>query len=222
MGGIFSCFDNKIIKSSFIKSKEICLREEKLQDYKLIQETKRNKRSIFKIKIKDAVFKKGFFCNIPLKEKGENETMNSIFINDYLINEKDNFFGNEIEFHFDNDEKDSIQIDNSRKIYIIKNYKISIIEIKKEDKFFNDIPFLEIENDIKKDKINAYLLHFLDDNNMVNISNCEISNISDNNFNLTCLCNEDSINQPILNSSNNKIIGILYKNEKGQNSNIGI
>ena len=217
MGGIFCCLDNQTIMSSFIKKEYYNFREEKLLDNKLNQKTK---RSIFKIKIKDAVFKKGFFCNIPLKEKGENETMNSIFINDYLINENDNLFGNEIEAHLDNDEKISIQIDNSRKIYIIKNFKISIIEIKKEDKICNDIPFLEIENDIKKDKTNAYLFHFL--NNKFNISNCEISNISDNNFNVTCSCNEDSIYQPIINSSNNKIIGILYKNENGQNSNIGI
>ena len=219
MGGIFFCFNGTIIKSSFMNKEELVIRIEKNLDLKLNQKAI---KSIFKIKIKDEVFKKGFLCNIPLKQKGENETMNSIFINDYLINEYDNLFGNEIEFHFYNDKKIKIQIDNSRKIYIIKKYKISIIEIKKEEKFFNDISFLEIENDIKKDKINVYLLNFLDGKNEINISNGEISNISDNNFNHTCPCNENSKYDPIINSSNNKIIGIHNKNEKGNNFNNGI
>ena len=220
MGGIFYCIDNKIIESSFIKKAEIVMREEKFSNYKLIQETK---RSLFKIKIKDAFFKQGFFCNISLKEKGENETMNSIFINNYLINGNDDLFGNEIELYLNNDEKISIQINKSRKMYINKKFKISIIEINKEEKDFSDIPFLEIENenDIKKDKINVYLLYFKD-NNIVNISDGEINNISDNNFIHTCQYNDNSNYEPIINSINNKIIGIHYKYENGQNSYNGI
>jgi hypothetical protein len=219
MGGMFYCLDKKMIQSSFIKNPGIDFREEKLLDFKM---NKGIKRSIFKIKINDVDFKNGFFCNIPLKENGENEEMNSIFIINYLINEKDNLFEKKIEFHLDNDEKISIQIDKSRKMYIIRDYKISIIEIKKEENYFNDIPFLKIENDIIKDKINVYLLYFLDNKNLVNISNGEISNISDNNFNHTCSCIDNSNYEPIINTSNNKIIGIHYKNENGKNLKVGI
>ena len=82
MGGIFFCLDNKIIKSSFNKKVDISVREEKLQNFNFNQEIG---RSIFTIKIKDEIFKHGFFCNIPLKEKGEEDSINSILINDYLI-----------------------------------------------------------------------------------------------------------------------------------------
>ena len=70
--------------------------------------------------------------------------MNTIFINNNLSNENDDLFGNEIELHLNNDEKISIQINNSRKMYINKKFKISIIEINKEEIDFSNIPFLEI------------------------------------------------------------------------------
>jgi len=216
MGGIFFCFDNKIIKSSFIKKVDISAREEKLQIFNFNQEIE---RSIFKIKIKDAVFKHGFFCNIPLKEKGKDDSINSILINDYLINENDNLFGKKIELYLGNNETINLQLDKSRKMYINNNYKISIIEIKKGE-ILNNILFLKIENDIKIDKINVYLLYFLDDK--INIIIGEVNNISENNFNHTCSCQDNIYYEPIINSSNNKIIGIHYKNENGQNCNKGI
>ena len=86
MGGLHICLDNKIIKSSFIKKTDIGVREEKLQNFNFNQEIN---RTIFKIKIKDDFFKNGFFCNIPLKEEGKDVSINSILINDYLINEND-------------------------------------------------------------------------------------------------------------------------------------
>ena len=62
-------------------------------------------------------------------------------------------------------------------MYINNNYKISIIEIKKGE-ILNNILFLKIENDIKIDKINVYLLYFLDDK--INIIIGEVNNISEN------------------------------------------
>ena len=64
MGGIFYCLDNNIVKSTFIQRAEFDIRREKFLNFNLNQETK---RSLFKIKIKDAFFRQGFFCNISLK-----------------------------------------------------------------------------------------------------------------------------------------------------------
>ena len=85
---------------------------------------------ICKIKIK-GIFGTGFFCKIPFK----NETIKVFMTNYHVLNENDLKENKKLNLLL-NDEKEYIIIDLEieRKIYFNKDYDITIIELKDEDK----------------------------------------------------------------------------------------
>ena len=87
----------------------------------------------------------GFFCSIPYPDK---DHLIPVLITTYrTINENTLINNKEIKLSMNNDStKRTIKIDNKRKIYISKEYDITIIEIKPEkDKIKH---FLELDSDL--------------------------------------------------------------------------
>ena len=113
-----------------------------------IESTKRilNKlmNCICKIKIKGK-FGTGFFCNIPDK----NETIKVIMTNYHVLNENDLKENQKLNLLL-NDEKEIIKINLQikREIYFNKDYDITLIELKDEDKIKN---YFELDGNLFKD-----------------------------------------------------------------------
>ena len=157
----------------------------------------------------------GFFC----KFFGRKAIITSYQILDenYFIN------NNNINFSIgDYNEKRTIYIDIKRQVYCNKEDNITIIELKNED---NINYFIELDDNIYFDTIyekeSIYLLHYLN-NAIPSVSYGIIKNI-DNNIIKTTSYIESGINfAPILNTNNNKVIGIWNKNIQNNNSNNGI
>ena len=100
----------------------------------------------------------GFFSTIPFPD--ELNTLKVLITNNHVLGENDIKVGSKINI-FINDEKirKTIVIDEKRKTYTSQKYDITIIELKKDDPFKNDIiSFLEIDNLLlKKDNLNIEL-----------------------------------------------------------------
>ena len=127
--------------------------KEKQSEKELLKEKIYNQinKSICKIKIKDNIIITGYFCIIKFPDIFN--YLPVLIINNYEFGENDIIKEKGIELILNSNEKSYIIIDESRKLYINKNYNIIIIEIKKNDKI--DInSFLEIDDDIYGDDIN--------------------------------------------------------------------
>ena len=104
---------------------------------------------ICKIKI-NGVNSTGFFCKIPLKKGSMKVIMTNYHILDY------NYFqeNNEIKlFMNDNKVVKVINLGTDRKIYLNKDYDITIIEIKEADNITN---FLDFDENIFNEETEAY------------------------------------------------------------------
>ena len=179
------------------------------------------KNNICKICLKDGNKGKGFFCKIPFPNK---LNLLPVFItNNHIIDEK--YLNDEKELKIKINDDEIIKIINieNRYRYTNQNYDITIIEINENiDKINN---YLEIDYNIFNENEfnyisksinilhypnhleveNSTLLYETLNNNMINNKN----NIFKDNY-----CEEyDLTGSPILNLSNNKVIGIHRQKE---------
>ena len=178
------------------------------------------KKTICKIVLEDGKEGTGFFCSII------NYSLlitNNSFIDEAQLN-KDN---NKIKLYLgkNNESKEIVLKDRIK--YTNKEYNITLIEIKKEEKDEIGNINLEIDENINENKLSEligetiYILYHNKDKN-ISVSPSVIEKYEENEYNfkyLSSINNENSI-ALILNLSNYKIVGIHIKNEN--NNNLGI
>jgi hypothetical protein len=138
-----------------------------------------------------------------------------------------NYFqeNNEIKiFMNDNKVVKVIKLGTDRKIYLNKDYDITIIEIKEVDNITN---FLDLDENIFNEeteayfkKIYIYILHY-PYGDKASVSYGLTNDLPDFDIELTCWTEYGSSGSPILNLANNKVIGIHKQNSKNINFNIG-
>ena len=188
---------------------------------------KQMKECICKIYLKDGTKGTGFFCNIKYKNKNIKIMItNNHIIDDKYIKENDRI---EITLNYDkekDDDKDkrNIILNNNRKIYTNKEYDTTIIEIYPEkDKIYNymdiDDRYTENSNIIYEKSI--YIIQY-PLGEKIGVSYGIINNIDKYNIEHYCSTYKGSSGSPILDISNNKIIGIHIGGEKEREINRGI
>ena len=179
------------------------------------------RNSICKIKI-NQINGTGFFCKIPY----ENNTMNVLMTN-YHILDKEYYNKNDALNLFINDEKDVkiINLKINRTTYFSEIYDLALIELKESDGIPINI-YLDLDDNLFKKEINAfydkksiYVLQYPLGNDAAvsyglskEINNYEIKH--------TCSTEHGSSGSPILNLSNNKVIGIHKQGAKNFKCNI--
>ena len=178
------------------------------------------KKTICKIILEDGKVGTGFFCSII------NYSLlitNNSFIDEAQLN-KDN---NKIKLYLDNNDESKEIVLKDRIKYTNKEYNITLIEIKKEEKDEIGNINLEIDENINENKLSEligetiYIIYHNKDKN-ISVSHSVIEKYEENEYNfkyLSSINNENSI-ALILNLSNYKIVGIHIKNEN--NNNLGI
>ena len=153
----------------------------------------------------------GFFCNIKYNNNNIPVMMtNNHIIDDKYIKENNNI---EITLNDDNINKTIILNNNNRKIYTNKEYDITIIEIKSEKDKINN--FMDLDEKIFNEKSeilynnnhSIYIPQYLNGDKAV-VSYGIINKIYGYNINHYCCTESGSSGSPIINSLNNKIIGI--------------
>ena len=157
----------------------------------------------------------GFFCKFFGRK--------AIITSYQTLDENYFIYNNNIDFSIgDFNEKRTIYIDIKRQVYCNKEDNITIIELKNED---NINYFIELDDDIYRDTIyekeSIYLLHYLN-NTTPSVSYGIIKNVDNNIIKTTCYIESGMNFAPILNTNNNKVIGIWNKNIQNNNSNNGI
>ena len=171
----------------------------------------------------------GFFTKIPFPDLNN---MLPVFITNNHIIDNEILYKNDIKIKIDiYDELDIKEIDlNNRIKYTNKEYDITIIEIKKEDKINNyleldEIIINDIINNINKNKIyineTIYIIQYPE--NKLSVSYGILENIymdKKYNFNHKCSTKGGSSGSPILNI-NNKIIGIHKEGNNNKQYNKG-
>jgi len=123
----------------------------------------RNKKEIFfiinnsicKIKTKNNAIITGYFCRIFFPDIYN--YLSVLIINNYEFEENDIINDKKIEYIINSNEDSSKIIDESRKFYSNKDYNIINIEIKRNDKIYNNIS-LWIGDDINEIIINKEIL----------------------------------------------------------------
>ncbi len=173
---------------------------------------------ICKIKIKGA-YATGFFCKIPYKKQEIKVFMTSYhFFNENVMKENQ-----KLNLSL-NDEKETKSIDLSieRITYFNKDYDITLIELKDEDKIKD---YLELDDNLFQDNSelfyknkSIYTLHYQNGENAC-VSYGLLHNIDKYNIMHNCSIDNNSSGSPILNLQSNKVIGIHNKNSI--NYNIG-
>ena len=161
----------------------------------------------------------GFFCFIPYNSS----FLRVLMTNYHVIDEKFIKENKIIKLGIYNDKyyKD-ISLDNNRKIYINKQYDLTIIEIKDNDKLNNDI-FLRIDENLFKE--NSYLIYSSDKSiytlhypnlDKASVSYGIIKEINNKDFKHSCSTQNGSSGSPILNLKTKRVIGIHKKKGKSQ------
>ena len=149
----------------------------------------------------------GFFCKIP------NKNINLLITNNHVINEEIIKENDNIILRLNNDkEKKKIKLDENRKIYTSEKYDTTIIEIKEED---NINKYIELDEDIfeeDKSNENIYIIQYprlINTEQKAAVSYGILKEIQ-NEYNIIHKCSTEpgSSGSPILNISNNKVIGI--------------
>ena len=169
----------------------------------------------------------GFFCKIPFPEK---EDLLPVLITNDQVVDKSNLVENKyISLTINNDQiNKKIEI-TDRKIYFSKVYEISIIELKEKDNI-NDFLEIDLNEDISYEKYidNKLYIPQYQKNQNINIFYGLLKEIDlNNNYNFyhSCDVDECSSGSPIINLSNNKIIGIVTNKPSDNNdkkNNTGI
>ena len=153
----------------------------------------------------------GFFCLIPSSE--QNNLIHVLITTYRTINENTFEDNTEIKLSINNDaEKKTIKIDDNRKIYMNKDYDITIIEIKPEiDKIKS---FLELDDYLFKEnseqiynKTKIYLICYGKENKMDSYYG-DIDNIDQENLYHMSDTESGSGGCPILSLNSFKVIGL--------------
>ena len=186
------------------------------------------KKNICKIYMDDGSKGSGFFCKIPFPNK--KHFLKALVTNNHLIDGAHLKKDNHIIFTINNDEiKHKLNI-GERKVYTSKKYDTSIIEIYEDkDNIHN---FLDLDFNLNDEYYNniyinrtIYILQY-PNNERVSVSYGIIKDINLlNNYDICHLCctEKGSSGAPILNLSNNKLIGIhkgAYNNYNYNKGNI--
>ena len=161
--------------------------------------------NICKILIKNGVGT-GFFCKIPHPD--EFKLLPVLITNNHILNEEDLEINKNIKIAINNEVK-IIVINDSRLVYTSKEFDVTIIEIKPEDKIKK---FLEIDENVfdndylkiyKKNNINN---NYIDSNNNNQERNNNIYNreIHANNYKI-----QSKYNQTQKNAPNNKKVDVI-------------
>ena len=173
---------------------------------------------ICKIQIK-GTYATGFFC----KFSHEKQAIKVFMTNYHVLNENDLKENKKLNLSL-NDEKETIIINLSieRKTFLSKEYDITLIELKDEDKIKD---YLELDDNLLQDNSeniyknkSIYVLHYQNEKNAC-VSYGLLHNIDKYNIIHNCTTSNSSFGAPILNLQNNKIIGIYTNNSI--NYNIG-
>jgi len=151
--------------------------------------------------------------------------MNVLMTNYHVLDE--NFYGEKEALNlFINDDKDVkiLDLNIKRKTYFNKKYDLAMIELKESD---NINYFLELDDNLFKNEVKAfyedisiYVIQYPLGNNAA-VSYGLSNEINDFEIMHTCSTENGSSGSPILNLSNNKVIGIHKQSSKNFNYNIG-
>ena len=218
------------MEESFIKEKNI-------EDYPIpvtLESTKtilsQMEKNVCKIYMDNEIKGTGFFCKVPYKGNyGFDASLSVLITNNHFIDEKHLGKNNKIIFSINNDKIKKKLYIGDRKTYTSKLFDITIIEIFPDEDGIKD--FLELDFDINDDdyydnmyiKKSVYLLHY-PNNEKVSVSYGIINAINlQKHFDFFHFCSTDngSSGAPILNSSNNKLIGIHKGASNNHNFNKG-
>jgi len=175
---------------------------------------------VWKIRINNT-FGTGFFCQIPF----DNTSMKVLMTNYHVLD--DNLYNeiNELNLLLNDDkEVKIINLDVERKTYFNPYYDIAIIELKEDDNI-ND--YLELDDNLFKDEIKAFyqdlsisILQY-PHGNFASFSYGLATDIIDSEIKHICSTDNGSSGSPILNLSNNKVIGIHKQASIRSNFNKG-
>ena len=169
----------------------------------------------------------GFFCKI--KNPNSSDSLPVLITSSQFYNKEDFYTKKKIELIIKNS-KYTLYVDDSRKSYINDDkYNISLLEIKKED-YLDIDSFLEIESDEGFNSNNLYqneslgLVSYNKKEKKYNAIKFKIKTINENQyaFKFVSNLNEELIGSPIINITNNKILGIYKNYDKKINLNNGI
>jgi len=162
----------------------------------------------------------GFFCHI-LKKNLTLMITNNHFINEEILKKK-----SKIEVSL-NDGEETIEIAlNNKKLYTNEEYDITIIEINGEKiEHYIDLDESILEENKKIYNKNIYILQYsrYNSNEMKAAVSYGIIKELTEDYNINHICNTyyGSSGSPILDISNNKVIGIHKSSSKNENYNIG-
>ena len=185
---------------------------------------------ICKIKINDIndIYGTGTFCKILYPNK--NNFLPVLITNNHIINEEILKNENEkITIYFEPENKNMEFNMKDRIKYTSQKYDITIIEIKPNKDGINN--FLELDENILIN--NGYIDGYIHESLYILQYSKELLSVSygilegiecNNNYSLRYLCStdDDSSGSPILNSRNNKLIGIHQEGKKTNNFNVVI
>ena len=185
---------------------------------------KQMKHCLCKIKNDDKIGT-GFLCKI---NQDENTNFKVLITNYDMIKENDLINNKTIKIYLNQDEDyRQIQLNNNAKIYFNQYSNISILIIENNDNLNNDKNYLELDDDLFNynnnfsfNKKSIYILQYQNQNTPC-VSFGKIKEVNESKIFHLCKVENNSKGVPILNLSNNKVIGI--QNENNINGfNIGI
>ena len=198
-------------KENAIKKNKYSIDSVDIDNIKIIE--KQMKHCICRIKNGDKIYN-GFFCNI---EQNKENKIRGLFTSYDIINDKDIKEKKNLELFFNNNkEYKLIKLDNNRKIYSDKNLGIRIFIIQNNDNINNDKNYLDLDDGLFKKNIsyNNKSIYIIQNQkgNKASVTFGNIREINDSKISHICKVLNNSEDSPILNLSNNKVIGIQNNN----------
>ena len=178
-------------------------------------------KGICKIK-NNEIIGTGFLCRIPFINNTKINVLITSYqiIDDYYLKEN-----NKINIFINNNEPRVINLTPERKIYSEKNFNITIIEIKNSDNINN---FLQSDENIFRNDLtdyyqfqSIYILQYLFSGS-ASVSYGILNQLNGYNIKHTCFADSGSNGAPILNLSNNRVIGISLDTKGNNNFNSGV
>ena len=165
----------------------------------------------------------GFFCKIPYNNGAQ---INALITSYQIINE---FYLNQYNYINllinDYNQAKIINLDPSRNVYFNKMYNTTIIELKEYDNINN---YLELDDNLFSNNIKSlfesesiYILQYLNGGKAI-VSYGLLNELNGFNMNNICYINNGSNGAPILNLTNNKVLGISLETKENINFNKGI
>ena len=198
-------------KENAIKKNKYSIDSVDIDNIKIIE--KQMKHCICRIKNGDKIYN-GFFCNI---EQNKENKIRSLFTSYDIINDNDIKEKKNLELFLNNNkEYKLIKLDNNRKIYSDKNLGIRIFIIQNNDNINNDKNYLDLDDGLFKKNIsyNNKSIYIIQNQkgNKASVTFGNIREINDSKISHICKVLNNSEDSPILNLSNNKVIGIQNNN----------